>query len=167
MHARSDADVIGTRFASLLATKHWYSTSGLALLSNVWSMVILLFFASAAQEANSQAVAGGMSSSPTANLHPYDPEHLIVNGLGGAFLHPTHVFAPARFASVPDPAADELFEQGHSPRGRSPKGGTPSGTSPRGTSPAGRSPRRGLSRRGSFTGQASLRGRYPNLDVFH
>ena len=80
-------------------------------------------------------------------MHPFDPEHLIVNGLGGAFLHPTHVFAPARFASVPDPHADELFEQSLSPRGRSPKGG-----SPRGASPPGRSPSRGMSRRGSFVG---------------
>ena len=80
----------------------------------------------AAQAANSQAVAGGgLAPSPTSNLHPFDPEHLIVNGLGGAFLHPTHVFAPARFASVPDPHADELFEQSLSPRGRSPRGGSP------------------------------------------
>ena len=90
---------------------------------------------------------GTLTPSPTANLHPFDPEHLIVNGLGGAFLHPTHVFAPARFASVPDPHADELFEQSLSPRGRSPKGG-----SPRGASPPGRSPSRGMSRRGSFVG---------------
>ena len=90
---------------------------------------------------------GTLTPSPTANLHPFDPEHLIVNGLGGAFLHPTHVFAPARFASVPDPHADELFEQSLSPRGRSPKGG-----SPRGASPPGRSPSGGMSRRGSFVG---------------
>ena len=95
-------------------------------------------------------MAGGtLHASPTANLHPFDPEHLIVNGLGGAFLHPTHVFAPARFASVPDPHADELFEQGLSPRGRSPKGGSPKGGSP----PRGRSPSRGMSRRGSFVGE--------------
>ena len=88
-----------------------------------------------------------------ANLHPFDPEHLIVNGLGGAFLHPTHVFAPARFASVPDPAADDLFEAGLSPRGRSPMGRSPSGASPpRGISPSGTSPRRTLSRHGSFIG---------------
>ena len=105
----------------------------------------------AAQAANSQAVASGtLNASPTANLHPFDPEHLIVNGLGGAFLHPTHVFAPARFASVPDPHADDLFEQGLSPRGRSPKGGSPKGGSPRG-----RSPSRGMSRRGSFVGAQS------------
>lgn len=103
----------------------------------------------AAQAANSQAVAGGgLAPSPTSNLHPFDPEHLIVNGLGGAFLHPTHVFAPARFASVPDPHADELFEQSLSPRGRSPRGGSPRGVSP----PRGRSPSRGMSRRGSFVG---------------
>ncbi len=48
------------------------------------------------------ALAAGLApaAAARANLHPYDPEHLIVNGLGGAFLHPTHVFAPARFASV-------------------------------------------------------------------
>jgi hypothetical protein len=28
-----------------------------------------------------------------ADAHLLDPEHLIVNGLGGAFLHPTHCFA--------------------------------------------------------------------------
>ena len=95
-------------------------------------------------------MAGGTAdASLTANLHPFDPEHLIVNGLGGAFLHPTHVFAPARFASVPDPHADELFEQGLSPRGRSPKGGSPKGGSP----PRGTSPSRGMSRRGSFIGE--------------
>lgn len=95
-------------------------------------------------------MAGGTANAAlTANLHPFDPEHLIVNGLGGAFLHPTHVFAPARFASVPDPHADDLFEQGLSPRGRSPKGGSPKGGSP----PRGRSPSRGMSRRGSFIGE--------------
>jgi hypothetical protein len=120
----------------------------------------LLLAFRAAREANSQAVTGGgAAASPIANLHPHDPEHLIVNGLGGAFLHPTHVFAPARFASVPDPPADDLFEAGMSPRlgrGRSPKGVSPAGGSPRGTSPAGRSPtRKALSRRGSFTGASS------------
>ncbi|GLI59475.1 hypothetical protein VaNZ11_001358 [Volvox africanus] len=38
--------------------------------------------------------------------HPHDPQHLIVNGGGGAFLHPTHVFAGARFPAAHDPAAD-------------------------------------------------------------
>lgn len=127
----------------------------------------------AAYEANSRTVAaaaglpaGGScvaAAARAANLHPHDPEHLIVNGLGGAFLHPTHVFAPARFASVPDPAADDLFEAGLSPRGRSPKGGSPRGASPvRGASPLGRSPPprgrsppAGLSRRGSFAGAPS------------
>ena len=37
-----------------------------------------------------------------AGWHPHDPEHLIVNGLGGAFLHPTHVFSPSRFVSGED-----------------------------------------------------------------
>ncbi len=76
---------------------------------------------------------------------------------GGAFLHPTHVFAGARFASVPDPAADELFEAGLSPRGRSPRGRSPGGASPlRGASPRGRSPLASLSRRGSFAGGKPL-----------
>lgn len=34
-----------------------------------------------------------------------DPEHLIVNGCGGAFLHPTHVFSYSRFACMDDEAA--------------------------------------------------------------
>ncbi|KAG2491434.1 hypothetical protein HYH03_010220 [Edaphochlamys debaryana] len=38
--------------------------------------------------------------------HPMDPEHLVVAGGGGAFLHPTHVFAGARFRAPPDPAAE-------------------------------------------------------------
>lgn len=92
-----------------------------------------------------------------ANLHPYDPEHLVVNGLGGAFLHPTHVFASARFASVPEPAQDDVFLRGASPpRGRSPKGGSPKEGSQRGSSPRGSSrgasPSSRNSRRGSFTG---------------
>ncbi len=38
--------------------------------------------------------------------HTFDPEHLIVNGAGGAFLHPTHVFAGAAFVPPADPAAE-------------------------------------------------------------
>ncbi|KXZ46777.1 hypothetical protein GPECTOR_40g511 [Gonium pectorale] len=38
--------------------------------------------------------------------HPHDPEHLVVNGGGGAFLHPTHVFAGSRFPAPEDPAAE-------------------------------------------------------------
>lgn len=40
-------------------------------------------------------------------VHPslLDPEHLIVNGMGGAFLHPTHVFSYSRFACLEDEAA--------------------------------------------------------------
>jgi hypothetical protein len=30
-----------------------------------------------------------------AGYHTFDPEHMICNGAGGAFLHPTHMFAPA------------------------------------------------------------------------
>lgn len=97
----------------------------------------------------------------SANLHPYDPEHLVVNGLGGAFLHPTHVFTSARFASNPEPAEDDVFVRGASPpRGRSPKRGSAKGGLPRGLSPGHSS--RGVSptsrksrdpRRGSFTGK--------------
>lgn len=89
----------------------------------------------------------GASTSSTAGWHPHDPEHLIVNGLGGAFLHPTHVFSPSRFISVPDPSADEATvtntrptanaqPRGRSPvRGSSPRGSSPSRPSPRGSSP--------------------------------
>jgi hypothetical protein len=38
--------------------------------------------------------------------HLCDPEHLIVNGSGGAFMHPTHVFSYSRFASLKDEAAE-------------------------------------------------------------
>ncbi|GMH37404.1 hypothetical protein BSKO_05277 [Bryopsis sp. KO-2023] len=31
--------------------------------------------------------------------HCLDPEHLIINGMGGAFLHPTHVFSGARVSA--------------------------------------------------------------------
>ena len=89
----------------------------------------------------------GAFTSGTAGWHPHDPEHLIVNGLGGAFLHPTHVFSPSRFISVPDPSADEATvtntrptanaqPRGRSPvRGSSPRGSSPSRPSPRGSSP--------------------------------
>ncbi len=54
-------------------------------------------------ELQSRRLSGdGASSSGHATVsgwHPHDPEHLIVNGLGGAFLHPTHVFSPSRFVS--------------------------------------------------------------------
>ena len=38
--------------------------------------------------------------------HLCDPEHLIVNGSGGAFMHPTHVFSYSRFACLKDEAAE-------------------------------------------------------------
>lgn len=38
-----------------------------------------------------------------------DPEHLIVCGSGGAFLHPTHVFNFARFRPPHDPAAGPMY----------------------------------------------------------
>ena len=44
-----------------------------------------------------------------AGEYPLDPEHLICNGLGGAFLHPTHVFAHARFAPIAGRDADDAF----------------------------------------------------------
>lgn len=49
----------------------------------------------------SQSGDGASTSghSTSSGWHPHDPEHLIVNGLGGAFLHPTHVFSPSRFVS--------------------------------------------------------------------
>lgn len=43
--------------------------------------------------------ASTSGQSTSSGWHPHDPEHLIVNGLGGAFLHPTHVFSPSRFVS--------------------------------------------------------------------
>ncbi|KAK9823894.1 hypothetical protein WJX72_006230 [[Myrmecia] bisecta] len=106
-------------------------------------------------DANGPAVASAVRG----NLHPYDPEHLIVNGLGGAFLHPTHVFANARFASIPDPAADAAFVRGslrkaRTPKGDSPKGGSPKGGSPRGGSPRGGSPR--ISRRVVANGEVGV-----------
>ncbi len=38
--------------------------------------------------------------------HPHDPQHLVVNGGGGAFLHPTHVFAACRFPAPRDASAE-------------------------------------------------------------
>ena len=39
--------------------------------------------------------------------HPLlDPDHLICNGAGGAFLHPTHLFVGASFGSAPDAASE-------------------------------------------------------------
>ena len=38
-----------------------------------------------------------------------DPEHLVVCGSGGAFLHPTHVFSYARFRPPHDPAAGPIY----------------------------------------------------------
>ena len=56
-----------------------------------------------AAELQSRRLSGdGASTSgqlTASGWHPHDPEHLIVNGLGGAFLHPTHVFSPSRFVS--------------------------------------------------------------------
>lgn len=113
------------------------------------------------------------SSTTTAGWHPHDPEHLIVNGLGGAFLHPTHVFTPSRFISVPDPSADEATVTNTRPtantalRGRSP----PRGSSPRGSSPARRGSPRGSSPASTFAKRISLaaaeQGVITTLPVFY
>ena len=62
-----------------------------------------------------------------AGEYPLDPEHLICNGLGGAFLHPTHVFAHARFAPIPGRDADDAFvhSSGVVPGGRHHPGALP------------------------------------------
>ena len=86
-----------------------------------------------------------------ANHHPHDPEHLIVQGMGGAFLHPTHVFAAARFGSIPEPPPDYGLLRGSSPRYPHSSNASMRGISPpRGTSPSGRS----LKRQGSAAGAA-------------
>lgn len=46
-----------------------------------------------------------------------DPEHLIVSGSGGAFLHPTHAFSYARFRPIKDPAAGPVFMKRQPRRG--------------------------------------------------
>jgi hypothetical protein len=38
------------------------------------------------------AATAGPAAAAAREPHSWDPEHLIVNGSGGAFLHPTHVF---------------------------------------------------------------------------
>ena len=47
-----------------------------------------------------------MAAGPAAHLLLLDPDHLICNGSGGAFLHPTHIFAGAAFGSAPDAASE-------------------------------------------------------------
>ena len=102
--------------------------------------------------------APSTASLRSAGWHPHDPEHLVVNGLGGAFLHPTHVFTPSRFISVPDPSADEATVTNTRPtantalRGRSP----PRGSSPRGSSPVRRGSPRGASPTSNITKRISL-----------
>ena len=46
------------------------------------------------------------AAGPAAHLLLLDPDHLICNGSGGAFLHPTHIFAGAAFGSAPDAASE-------------------------------------------------------------
>ncbi|DBB07470.1 TPA: hypothetical protein ACH3X3_008941 [Trebouxia sp. C0006] len=113
-------------------------------------------------ELQSRRLSGdGASSSGQATVsgwHPHDPEHLIVNGLGGAFLHPTHVFSPSRFVSVPDPSADEATVTSTRPTANTlPRGRSP----PRGSSPRGSSPSRGNSPRGSSPMARFIRGSSP------
>jgi hypothetical protein len=51
-------------------------------------------------------VAAGIQMQRQQQQHSFmDPEHLIVNGMGGAFMHPTHVFSYSRFAVLDDEAA--------------------------------------------------------------
>jgi hypothetical protein len=51
-------------------------------------------------------VAAVMHAQRQQQQHTFmDPEHLIVNGMGGAFMHPTHVFSYSRFAVLDDEAA--------------------------------------------------------------
>ncbi|KAL6778167.1 hypothetical protein ACKKBG_A17180 [Auxenochlorella protothecoides x Auxenochlorella symbiontica] len=53
--------------------------------------------------------AGGTPPAPEAGWRLTDPEHLLVSGSGGAFLHPTHAFSYARFRPPRDAAAGPLF----------------------------------------------------------
>ncbi|KAK9862826.1 hypothetical protein WJX84_007158 [Apatococcus fuscideae] len=111
---------------------------------------------------------GADAASTSGNLHPFDPEHLIVNGLGGAFLHPTHVFSASRFASIPDPEVDAQFVENLAPRGRqmghahmgAQHGSSPFQTEPRGRSPVGARSTTD-SKRGSSPTGSSPRGRSP------
>ncbi|KAK9809330.1 hypothetical protein WJX73_005806 [Symbiochloris irregularis] len=64
-------------------------------------------------------------------------------GLGGAFLHPTHVFTSARFGSIPEASPEAAFTRGSSPRASSrergpfaSKGSSPKGSTSRGASPS-------------------------------
>jgi hypothetical protein len=52
---------------------------------------------------------GGEWEAPPAGWLLNDPEHLVVCGSGGAFLHPTHVFSYSRFRPPHDPAAGPLY----------------------------------------------------------
>ncbi|KAH7619432.1 hypothetical protein NADE_006274 [Nannochloris sp. 'desiccata'] len=52
---------------------------------------------------------GGEWEAPPAGWILNDPEHLVVCGSGGAFLHPTHVFSYSRFRPPHDPAAGPLY----------------------------------------------------------
>jgi hypothetical protein len=53
-----------------------------------------------------QLCSSCLARAATTASHLCDPEHLICNGSGGAFMHPTHVFSYARFASIKDEAAE-------------------------------------------------------------
>ena len=54
----------------------------------------------------------GGGGEPGAGWHLNDPEHLVVSGSGGGFLHPTHVFCYARFRPPHDPASGAVFLRG-------------------------------------------------------
>ncbi len=41
--------------------------------------------------------------------HATDPEHLVVCGIGGAFLHPTHIFSDAQFGPSTDAVDGPAF----------------------------------------------------------
>ncbi len=56
---------------------------------------------------NAKEMGEGASAGPAWHLN--DAEHRVVCGMGGAFLHPTHVFAGARLRPVADTAAGPVF----------------------------------------------------------
>lgn len=51
----------------------------------------------------------GEWEAPPAGWRLNEPEHLVVCGGGGAFLHPTHVFSYARFRPAHDAAAGPIY----------------------------------------------------------
>ncbi|KAI7840166.1 hypothetical protein COHA_005949 [Chlorella ohadii] len=55
--------------------------------------------------------AGGASTQQPSGWSLCDPEHLVVCGSGGGFLHPTHVFSEARFRPEHVPAAGPIYRK--------------------------------------------------------